>query len=406
MKYFDDANSSRLISQKAVKDKNMRRIFSELALGRDVSRASISRRLQLTPSTVTSLVDDMISKRLISESNIVDMGVSGRKPMQLEINPAGMRIPVLSFRQNGILYTLLDCTLSAIENSFEPFPEEQGSSQQSGDYRVIQTYEIKEMVQRILSRSRITDYWERTPVLCITIPGTFDWEKGTFSSTVTNQRGTVDFIDEIRKMLRNIPILISGQTLMRGYAEYMLNEGSDPDTIFIETGTGIGSGIFINGKCFTGSTGLAGEIGHISVNPNGPRCLCGNRGCLEKYICRSAVIAQVEKIKGVRMNWDEICTAYHLDDRDIADVIKEYARNLLIGISGAVCILNVRRIIIGGDAVKLGERFMEEIEQQQKEIGYRKGLSKVGIGFAKLSDNSDIIGIARLYQNRYHCYVT
>lgn len=406
MKYIDDVGNTRLISQKAVKDKNMRRIFSELALGRDVSRASISRHLKLTPSTITALVDDMISKRLISESNIVDMGVSGRKPMQLEINPAGMRIPVLSFRQNGILYTLLDCTLSAIENSFEPFPEEWDSSQRGSDYRVIQTDEIKGMVQRILSKSQITDYWECTPVLCITIPGTFDWEKGTFSSTVTNQRGTVDFIDEIRKMLRNIPILISGQTLMRGYAEYMLNEGSDPDTIFIETGMGIGSGIFINGKCFTGSTGLAGEIGHISVNPNGPRCLCGNRGCLEKYICRSAVIAQVEKIKGVRMDWNEICNAYRVNDGDIVDVIKEYARNLLIGISGAVCILNVRRIIIGGDAVKLGECFMEELKQQQSEIGYRKGLSKVEISFAKLSDNSDIIGIARLYQNRYHRYVT
>lgn len=404
MHYICNEKENSLNSQKAIKDKNMRRIFSEIASGSDVTRASIARRLNLTPSTVSVLVDEMISQRLILESAVLDMGAIGRKPVQISINPAGMHIPVLSFCSSGMRYTMVDCTLNTIESGFVPYPRRRHSLEEN-DYRILETGEIMDMVHNLLDGSGIHSTSAIVPVLCVTMPGTFDWEKGTFSSTVMNQRGNTEFLQEIRNLFNDIPLLVGKTVRMRGYAEYMANDGMDPDTLFIELTEGIGSSIFLNGKCFAGATGLAGEIGHITVNPFGPKCLCGNRGCLEKYAGTNALLKRVRFAKGFDMNWDEICEAYKAQDDDIVTIISEAARYLLASISNMICALNVRKVILGGDAVKLGEGFIEEIIRLKQELGYRKGLGKVDICFAQLEKECEVTGIAKLYQNQFHRYV-
>lgn len=401
--FLNDGYSGGLNGQKVIKDRNMRQIFFEVGYGGDVSRASIARSLKLAPSTVSILVDEMICQRLLLESSILDEGAIGRKPVQITINPAGMRIPVLSFRSDGLHYTLVDCALNTIESGFERYLVS-NNTQLFDDYRVIETAEIVEMVHRLLGQSSIYDNWDSTPVLCITMPGTFDWENGKFSSTVTKQCGSTAFIYEIRKMLRNLPILVGSTTRMRGYAEYMTNGDLDLDTLFVEIGEGIGSSIFLDGKCFEGATGLAGEIGHVTVNPFGPKCLCGNRGCLEKYASVSALLKRVRFAKGFDMSWDEICEAYKAHDEDIVNIIREAAHYILASISNMICALNVRKVILSGDAVKLGEDFINEIIQLKQDLGYRKGLSKVSICFAQLDKECEATGIVRLYQNQYHQY--
>lgn len=404
MNYICDQKDNSLNSQKAIKNKNMRRIFSEIAMGNDVTRAGIARRLGLTPSTVSVLVDEMISQRLILESSVLDMGAIGRKPVQISVNPAGMHIPVLSFRSDGLHYTMVDCTLNTIESAFVPYPGRKYPPEEN-DYRIIETGEIMDMVHRLLDGSSMHSDSASIPVLCITMPGTFDWEKGSFSSTVTNHRGSTEFLQEIRRMFNDIPLLVGKTVRMRGYAEYMANDGMDPDTLFIELTEGIGSSIFLNGKCFAGTTGLAGEIGHITVNPFGPKCLCGNRGCLEKYAGTNALLKRVRFTKGFDMSWDEICEAYKAQDDDIAAIISEAARYLLASISNMICALNVRKIILGGDAVKLGDGFIDEIIRLKQDLGYRNGLSKVDICFAQLEKECESTGIAKLYQNQFHRYV-
>ena len=403
MRFLSDGSIDPINKQKVIKDKNMRRIFCEIAANGDASRASIARKLKLTPSTVSLLVDEMIGQRLILESSVMDMGAIGRKPMQVSVNPAGMKIPVLSFQKEGLRYTLVDCALNTIESRFERYAEAKNAPAVD-DYRIMETGEIMEMIRRLLDRSLIYDNWDSTPVLCITMPGTFDWEKETFSSTVTNQRGSTEFVHEVRKMLRNLPVLVGECTRMRGYAEYLANSGTDRDTLFIEIGEGIGSSIFLNGKCFEGATGLAGEIGHITVNPFGPKCLCGNRGCLEKYAGINVLLEQARRAKGEDITWDALCADYRRKDETIVQIIREAARYILASISNMICALNVRKVIIGGDAVKLGDGFIEEILSLEQELGYRKGLGKVTIRFAQLDKESEVAGIARLYQNQYHRY--
>lgn len=404
MLFLDDGNTGQLNSQRAVKDRNIRRVFSEVARVGSISRSGIARNLHLTPSTVSVLSDDMIAQRLIRETAFAETSNTGRKPMLITVNPEGMRIPVLSFKSTGIQYILLDNALNMVESDFEVFPES-SEEQAENDYRVIRTEEIMTMIHRLLDHSGINQKWDLTPVICICMPGTFDWEKGTFSSTVTNQRGDAEFVNEIRKMLRNLPVLVGQTTRMRGYAEFVSGGNADPDTLYIEMGEGIGGSIFLNGECFIGATGLAGEIGHVTVNPAGPRCLCGNRGCLEKYVCRKAILDNVRAVKGVEMNWREVCAMYQADDPDIVPVIKQVARYLMIGISNMICALNVRKIILGGDAVDLGDRFIDELMDLKQINGYRKGLSKMSICCARLEKDCEATGIARLYQDRYHQFV-
>ena len=312
MRYIDDRCSVRPNSQRALKDRNMRRIFSRVATEGAVSRASLARSLGLTPSTVSVLVEEMISRRLIREVAVDVKTAAGRRPVLVAIDPEGMRIPVMSLRREGLLYTLLDCTLSPIESRFETYadvPAEAGWRHES--YREISADGIVRAAGHLLQGSCITECWERTQVLCIEFAGTFDWEQGTFSSTSIDLQGSIAFIERLRRMMRNIPVLVCGQTRASGYAEFTASGAMDLDTLYIEMGEGIGASIFLDGKCFVGATDLAGEIGHISLDPNGPRCLCGNRGCLEKLASCAAIRAQASDIRGADMDW-ELYKAYSL----------------------------------------------------------------------------------------------
>lgn len=404
MFYFGDNEAEIPSGQKAIKERNMRRIFSEVASGGAVSRSSLARSLSLTPSTISHLVEEMIALRLIRETTIVDLGASGRKPMLLSIDPEGMRLPVLAFRRDGIEYTLLNCALDTIEKSFMPYPGAPQADEADEDYRVIDPDETVDMIRTLLSGSRVGEDWVRTPALCMIIPGTFDRESWTFSSTVMNRRGSLRFIDGTRRLLRNLPVFVAGETRMRGYAEFVSGDDFDPDTIFIEIGQGVGSSIFLNGRCYIGATGLAGEIGHISVDPDGPKCLCGNRGCLEKYISRSAVLESMKRLSGRSESWEELCAAYRSGDAHACRVIRAVAGHLLTGISNMACALNMRKVILGGDVTELGEGFIDELRALMQETGYRKGLSKIDIRFSRLEGDSEIRGIARLYQDRYFRY--
>ena len=405
MRYFSENSQVKLPSQKAAKDRNLRRVFSMIAKEKNVSRASLARELRLTPSTISGLVEELISREFVLEYAVEETGAAGRKPVLLTVNPAGMRIPVFSLRHTGVQYTLLNGKLKPIERLFEPYQAANWRVETRNEYRDINPTEIADLARRIADRSRLDEDWDRTPAMCIELAGTFDWEQGTFSSTSINLRGSIAFIDMIRRLFRNIPVLVCSQTRASGYAELSASGTMNQDTLYIETGKGIGASVFLDGRCFVGSTDLAGEIGHITVDPNGPRCLCGNRGCLEKYASRDAILAQVCIEKGYDMTWEAVCAAYRGNDPKIAQIIHKSARYLIAGISNMICALNVRRVILGGDVVGLGNRFLEELKKLQCETSYRKGMSKAEISFAQLQENSEIDGIARLYQDRYYRFV-
>ena len=179
--------------------------------------------------------------------------------------------------------------------------------------------------------------------------------------------------------------------------------------ILLTLGTGIGGGIIINGELYSGPCGSAGEIGHTTIDVNGPRCSCGNVGCLEMLASGTAVaqeavrrISQGESSsltdivdgKVGNITAEEVGVAAQNGDSLALEVISKAATYLGVGMVNLVNIFNPEMIIIGGGMAQMGDLLLDTARQVVKERAFPLSAQAVRIVTAQLGDNAGVLGAA------------
>ncbi len=179
--------------------------------------------------------------------------------------------------------------------------------------------------------------------------------------------------------------------------------------ILLTIGTGIGGGIIIDGKLYQGPSGSAGEIGHMTIDLNGPKCTCGNIGCLERLVsgpvmaeeARGRLIqgeksALLEMVAGriEEVTAEEIGVAARKGDHLALDIITKTATYLGVGLVNLVNIFNPQMIIIGGGVGKLGELLLGPARRIVQERAFRVSAKAVRIVPAELGDAAGVLGAA------------
>ncbi len=178
--------------------------------------------------------------------------------------------------------------------------------------------------------------------------------------------------------------------------------------VLLTVGTGIGGGIIIDGKLYNGSSGSAGEIGHMTIDVNGPRDTCGNTGCLEALVSgpvmerqakerinqgeRSSLVEMVGKIEDITA--EDIGAAARAGDPLSLDIIGGAATYLGVGMVNLVNIFNPELIIVGGGAAKLGDLLLEPARKVVQERAFRISSQAVRIVTAELGNEAGILGAA------------
>ncbi len=177
--------------------------------------------------------------------------------------------------------------------------------------------------------------------------------------------------------------------------------------IYLTVSTGIGGGIIIDGKLYSGVSGSAGELGHMTIDLNGPRCACGNIGCLEmlasgKAIAREAqrLIAQGAKTAMIELAEGDaryvtaitVATAAQKGDAVALSVVNKAAANLGVGLVNFVNIFNPEMIIVGGGVGKMGELLLKPARKVVSERAFQFPASVVRIVSSELGDNSGVFG--------------
>lgn len=195
-----------------------------------------------------------------------------------------------------------------------------------------------------------------------------------------------------------------------GEMKFGAGKGCD-NFICVFVGTGIGSGIVINGKILKGAAGTAGEIGHTVLYPNGRVCGCGAHGCLEAYASRTAVAKFVanevargqdsmvkEKIdptKGI-LRSKAISQALEAGDLLVTRAVTDAARSLGVGLATVINLLNPERIILGGGLVEASDMYYRIAAEEAMAKGLAIATKKTEIVKSGLGDFAGIVGAARL----------
>jgi glucokinase len=245
----------------------------------------------------------------------------------------------------------------------------------------------------------------------IGVPGVLDMEKGE-TLFLPNLPGTwphVPLRDTIRE-LTGLPTALLNDVRAITYGEWQFGAGRGVDTLAVfAIGTGIGGGLVVDGRLHLGIGGTGGELGHMTIDYNGPVCGCGNRGCLEAYASGPAIRAMGMKAvaQGLTTRLGEMCE-YDLN-RITPELIARAARagdpiamdiyeqaGFYLGIAAAnICVsIGPRRIILAGGVARAGDLLLEPLRRVLHERVTVMPVDQVTVVPAELGGDAGAVGVA------------
>lgn len=373
--------------------------------GSNYSRLDLARKTGLSPALITSIVRDLIERKLVSEAPAVSSLV-GRRPIPLEIrSDAGFVIGV----DIGSFYSRV---LIADMKGQIVHKEQIETGIPDGRVRVLQR--VFDCVQRVIAASKVN----RDTILGMGIAhsGVIDTEKGLVLSFPRpgqmaqwkNVRLQAIFEDEF-----HMPCLLEDSVRTMAAAERHFGLGRDVDDfLFIEVGMGIGAAIFIEGKLYRGGGGKAGEFGHITVDENGPLCSCGNNGCLESVASCAAIIqagrlaiergvdSRIRDLAGGDLNQisiEVIAQAAAENDSLAFRVLQEASSYIARGLADLVNLLNPRLIIFGGALFRAAPQLLADpLRRVIRQRSLEKSSNDVQLRISPLGGEAGAFGASRM----------
>jgi len=206
----------------------------------------------------------------------------------------------------------------------------------------------------------------------------------------------VDIVPALERVL-DVPFEIDNDANMAAYGEWKYGAGRGARSLVLLTiGTGIGSGIILDGGLWHGQCGFAGELGHITINPEGSRCNCGNIGCLETEASAPKIARNYVALTGR----DEGLTAEDIDklarrgDRAAIESFAKCGYYLGIGLGIVINFLNPEKIILGGGVMTTGEFLLDPAMEEARKRSHRVSFACTSIVKASLGNDAGLIGAA------------
>jgi glucokinase len=274
---------------------------------------------------------------------------------------------------------------------------------------------IEYVIENLISLLTEIIKYESISGIGIGIPGIIDVNKGILTqapniSEVKNYPVKEKLIHELGAA---IDVTIENDANCAALGEWWLGAGKNTNSLIILTlGTGLGGGIILNGKLWRGLNGMGGEIGHMTIDPDGPKCNCGNYGCLESFASAEAIRRMVEEglaDKNVKTAIrDEVRQTNRHDipeivaraakggDRFALGIWESFGRALGIAIANLTNLLNVEMIIIGGGLSNSWDLFKDIAIKEAKSRGLRAPMENVNIRKCELGDDAGVLGAGYL----------
>jgi glucokinase len=240
------------------------------------------------------------------------------------------------------------------------------------------------------------------------LPGVMDFHQGVIS-TSPNLPGWKNM--PIRQMLSQrieIPFYLENDANAAALGEKWMGAAKDAqDFCFLTLGTGVGGGLVLGGKIWHGADGMAGEVGHMTIDPDGPRCGCGNRGCLEMFASAKALQLMIREarssgrtsrfFRGLKMNeisGEVIHRAAKAGDRISREAFARMGSALGIGIASLVNLLNLEKVVLGGGLSAAWKFFVPALREEVRRRAFAVPARRARIVRAAVGEDAGVLGAA------------
>lgn len=359
-----------------------------------ISRAKISRLVDLNKATVSNLTDE-----LIKEGYVVEKGYGkskgGRRPVLLQVNKDVGSIIGIDL---GVDYIHIILSNFVGEVIFEEY-----ANMKMGEDKEKLFGLLFNLIEKAIKKA------PQTPKgilgIGIGVPGIVEKESGTVLLAPNLKWQNVP-LRSIVKQRFNLPVYIDNEANAGALGEKWFGEwGKVTDLIYLSVGIGLGAGIIIDNKLFRGAAGFAGEVGHTTINFQDDVCSCGNIGCLENFASERALLSVIKKLvkEGAEdryiscENVDEITPSQVIQaakdgSRVCRMAVLEVAEKMGIGVANLVNTFNPEIVIIGNKASFFGDLFIEKLREVVNQRSFIAQFYNLKIEVSKLKDRAVVLG--------------
>jgi glucokinase-like ROK family protein len=337
--------------QESVRKVNTSLVLNALRLNAPISRAELASVTRLNRSTISNIVNVLIEDGLVLELDAMESKV-GRPGIALALRPDGGAVIGVEIGVGFISVILTDFVANILWRGSSEF------SLEKPQIEIIS--EAEKLIDQAISFAE--EKHLRLLGIGLGVPGLVNVQKGEllFAPNLGWQNVPLRLMWNQRF---HLPLYVENEANLGALGEYYFGVGRDVDNfIYLSSGVGLGGGVIINGKLFTGGRGFAGEIGHIQRDPQGELCGCGRRGCWETQVGPRAVLQRVRRaieadsgdtlkyvdgdLKNLTFNQVVDCALH--GNPLCRSALEEVGKDLGTGIADLANIFNPQMVVIGG----------------------------------------------------------
>lgn len=365
--------------QHTVRQHNRSLVLQRVATYPGQSRAQIAQATGLTRATVSALVDELMAADLVVEM-LPGPVTRGRPASPLQLNPQGPAGLGIEINVDYTAACVVDLT-GAVRARRMRSVDNSAASPRSG---------LRGAAR--LAAAVAAEAGVKTAGVALAIPGLVD-AAGILRRTPNLPRWPGATAGElIGEMLDEPVVAVENEANLAALAEHWYG-GAPADFLHVSGEIGVGGGLILSGELFRGVRGYAGELGHVSVDPSGPRCACGGRGCLEQLAGQAALL----RAAGVASE-SELRDAATRGSPAVVAAIEGAARALAIALAAVVNVVDVPVVILGGFYARLGDWLVEPISAQL--AGRVVSRAPVEVRVSVLGSEAAMLGAAGLVVRR------
>jgi len=382
---------------KLIQELNRSIILDTIRKKGPISRSQVAKNLKISPTTVTSAVNDLIRNGMVIEDG-VGHSSGGRKPVLLRFNPNQHSIIGISITNSYIKIADMDLEGKILRKKVHSVNHLQGNE--------IIIFLMDSLEQFVAEKDRL----EFCEGISIITPGIVDSNTGMICYNSKLKLYDVPLTEMVESKF-NLPTYLDNDVNAFALGEYYFGSFSSyKDIVYLTIGDGVGLGLMINGTVYRGFKGSSGEIGHTTVVPGGTKCECGNNGCLENYVNwpaiysnivssiltkgRDTVIKQLINNDIRKITPKIFIEAINLNDKLSIEILEEIISYLSIAISNTIHLLNPELIIISGEVVHDNPLFITKIREKLSKMVISILKDEINIQSTSLGSDFDLLGAA------------
>ncbi len=380
-----DGTALRRGSRELLRDLNSSLLIELVRESRPISRADLARQSGLSAATVSNIVAQLIERGILVEVAIAPAN-GGRPPVLLDIDASGGYVIGIKLRGDGLTTVVCDLdsqVVASIETAVSLV------ANPAAAVKAIEAETAKALKRAGVPRSKVLG-------VGIGLSGVVDSREGICRFSHLLQWRDVELVKPLRSSL-DLPVWIDHDINALAVAEKWSGDAlAHRNFVTLSVGRGIGLGIVIDRAPYRGATGSAGELGHMIVEPGGPRCGCGRAGCLEALVGEDAIRAGVGARLGREISRDELIDLTTSEDPTTVEVVANAGRTLGTAVANMITLLNPELLLISGEGTELGGTYLDPVVAAVRDQTFADQGRHVEVKIQSWGDEAWAVGAATL----------